>query len=130
MPGTGPLTARQRDYVDHIGSSSSVLLTIVNDILDLATVDAGIMELEIGEVDVDRAVTRRRGDRCRAAAGSMRSSSTSTSRARRRASTVTSIACARCCATFSSTLPIMRRPAARVALICERVEAKGAVLGP
>nr|WP_245260906.1 PAS domain-containing sensor histidine kinase [Chelativorans sp. J32] len=49
---TGPLNLRQREYVDHIGSSSSLLLTIVNDILDLATVDAGIMELEIGEVEI------------------------------------------------------------------------------
>ena len=47
LPASGPLTPRQREYVDHIGSSSSVLLTIVNDILDLATVDAGIMELDI-----------------------------------------------------------------------------------
>jgi signal transduction histidine kinase len=53
---TGPLTERQREYVDHIGSSSSVLLTIVNDILDLATVDAGIMELDIGEVRVDQTI--------------------------------------------------------------------------
>jgi signal transduction histidine kinase len=52
LPATGPLNDRQRDYLDHIGSSSSVLLTIVNDILDLATVDAGIMKLEIGEVRV------------------------------------------------------------------------------
>ncbi|WP_173935070.1 PAS domain-containing sensor histidine kinase [Chelativorans sp. Marseille-P2723] len=49
---TGPLTVRQREYVDHIGSSSSLLLTVVNDILDLATVDAGIMELEISEVEL------------------------------------------------------------------------------
>src|SRR5690606_3791480 len=49
---TGPLTQRQREYVDHIGSSSSLLLTVVNDILDLATVDAGIMELEIGEIRI------------------------------------------------------------------------------
>lgn len=54
---TGPLTQRQREYVDHIGSSSSLLLTVVNDILDLATVDAGIMELEIGEVRVEPIVT-------------------------------------------------------------------------
>ncbi len=53
---TGPLNERQREYVGHIGSSSSVLLTIVNDILDLATVDAGIMELEIGEVQVTETV--------------------------------------------------------------------------
>ncbi len=58
---TGPLNARQREYVGHIGSSSSVLLTIVNDILDLATVDAGIMELEITEVHIAQAV-RAAGD--------------------------------------------------------------------
>lgn len=56
LPGTGPLSQRQREYVEHIGSSSGVLLTIVNDILDLATVDAGIMQLEISEVRVDRAI--------------------------------------------------------------------------
>jgi signal transduction histidine kinase len=56
METTGPLNPRQRDYVDHIGSSSAVLHTIINDILDLATVDAGIMELEIGEVPVSRVV--------------------------------------------------------------------------
>ena len=53
---TGPLLPRQREYIEHIGSSSAVLLTIVNDILDLATVDAGIMELEIGEVAVDSTI--------------------------------------------------------------------------
>jgi signal transduction histidine kinase len=57
LPTTGPLQPRQREYVEHIGSSSSVLLTIVNDILDLATVDAGIMELEISEVRVDQTIT-------------------------------------------------------------------------
>lgn len=56
-PGAGPLTPRQREYIDHIGSSSSVLLTIVNDILDLATVDAGIMELDMGEVPVERTIS-------------------------------------------------------------------------
>ena len=56
LPATGPLGPRQREYVEHIGSSSSVLLTIVNDILDLATVDAGIMELDIAEVDVKKTI--------------------------------------------------------------------------
>ncbi len=56
LPATGPLSPRQREYVEHIGSSSSVLLTIVNDILDLATVDAGIMQLDISEVQIDRTI--------------------------------------------------------------------------
>jgi len=56
LAATGPLNAKQRDYIEHISSSSSVLLTIVNDILDLATVDAGIMELDISEVPVRQTV--------------------------------------------------------------------------
>ncbi|MDO1584704.1 PAS domain-containing sensor histidine kinase [Rhizobium oryzicola] len=52
-PGIGPLNERQSEYVDHISTSSSVLLTIVNDILDLATVDAGIMQLNYSEMDID-----------------------------------------------------------------------------
>lgn len=52
----GPLNERQRDYVDHIVTSSAELDTIVDDILDLATVDAGIMELDISEVPVERIV--------------------------------------------------------------------------
>ncbi|RLQ89638.1 PAS domain-containing protein [Notoacmeibacter ruber] len=48
----GPLTPTQDEYIEHISTSSATLLTIVNDILDLATVDAGMMQLEIEEVDV------------------------------------------------------------------------------
>ena len=48
----GPLNEMQGEYVDHISTSSATLLTIVNDILDLATVDAGMMQLDIEEVDV------------------------------------------------------------------------------
>ncbi|MCM2294428.1 ATP-binding protein [Allorhizobium sp. BGMRC 0089] len=51
-PAIGPLTERQADYIDHISTSSSVLLTIVNDILDLATVDAGIMRLNYSVIDL------------------------------------------------------------------------------
>ena len=49
---TGPLNDKQRDYTAHIMTSSQVLMTIIDDILDLATIDAGIMQLELGEVDV------------------------------------------------------------------------------
>jgi signal transduction histidine kinase len=52
-PGVGELNGRQAEYIDHISTSSSVLLTIVNDILDLATVDAGIMQLTYSETAVD-----------------------------------------------------------------------------
>lgn len=52
-PAIGPLNDRQAEYVDHISTSSSVLLTIVNDILDLATVDAGIMRLDYSDIDLN-----------------------------------------------------------------------------
>ncbi|SEQ50357.1 Signal transduction histidine kinase [Faunimonas pinastri] len=48
----GGLNPQQREYMDHIASSSSALLAIINDILDLATVDAGIMALDIREADI------------------------------------------------------------------------------
>ena len=52
-PGMGDLNDRQAEYLEHISTSSSVLLTIVNDILDLATVDAGIMHLDYTENDLN-----------------------------------------------------------------------------
>ena len=52
-PGVGPLSERQSEYIEHISTSSSLLLTIVNDILDLATVDAGIMHLNYAELSLD-----------------------------------------------------------------------------
>jgi signal transduction histidine kinase len=55
-PKFGPLTTKQSEYVDYILSSSSALLAIINDILDLATIDAGIMELDVSSVDVARTV--------------------------------------------------------------------------
>lgn len=52
-PAIGPLNERQAEYIDHISTSSAVLLTIVNDILDLATVDAGIMQLNLAPIDLN-----------------------------------------------------------------------------
>lgn len=52
----GDLTEKQAEYTDYIMASSSALLAIINDILDLATIDAGIMELDLGEVDIAAAV--------------------------------------------------------------------------
>ena len=52
----GPLNERQHEYVGYVMSSSTALLAIVNDILDLATIDAGIMELDLAEIDVAETV--------------------------------------------------------------------------
>ncbi len=48
----GKLRKQQREYMGHINSSSRALLALINDILDLATVDAGIMMLDIAETDI------------------------------------------------------------------------------
>jgi signal transduction histidine kinase len=51
-PVTGPLTAKQREYLGYITVSTNALLAIINNILDLATIDAGAMTLNLGPVDV------------------------------------------------------------------------------
>jgi signal transduction histidine kinase len=52
----GPLNDKQREYVGYIMQSSSQLLAIVNDILDLSSIDAGLMELDFSEVNADEIV--------------------------------------------------------------------------
>ncbi len=53
---TGPLNDKQRDYTQHIMTSSQALMAIIDDILDLATIDAGIMRLELGEVNLPETI--------------------------------------------------------------------------
>ncbi|MCZ2203490.1 sensor histidine kinase [Bartonella sp. A05] len=54
----GSINKRQHEYLGHIHSESGTLLNIVNDILDLATLDAGIMELDIKPVNIADAMTQ------------------------------------------------------------------------
>ena len=51
-PRTGDLNPKQREYLGDIGASSKTLLAIINDILDLATIDAGGLELNLSSVAV------------------------------------------------------------------------------
>lgn len=44
----GPVNEKQREYLGDIGESGRHLLGLINDILDLAKVEAGKMELELG----------------------------------------------------------------------------------
>jgi signal transduction histidine kinase len=51
-PSTGSLVDKQREYLGYITTSTSALLAIINNILDLATIDAGAMKLNLGQVDI------------------------------------------------------------------------------
>ncbi len=53
-PATGPLNAKQAEYLSYITVSTNALLAIINDILDLASIDAGAMTLNLGSVDIRR----------------------------------------------------------------------------
>ncbi|UTD26934.1 PAS domain-containing sensor histidine kinase [Bradyrhizobium sp. WD16] len=55
-PATGPLTQKQDEYLGYITSSTNALLAIINNILDLATIDAGAMTLNLGPVDIRKAI--------------------------------------------------------------------------
>jgi signal transduction histidine kinase len=55
-PSTGPLTTKQAEYLDYVTKSTNALLALTNNILDLATIDAGAMKLELGPVDIGKAI--------------------------------------------------------------------------
>jgi signal transduction histidine kinase len=51
---TGPLNEKQREYLGYITTSTNALLAIINNILDLASIDAGAMTLDLSPVDIRR----------------------------------------------------------------------------
>ena len=59
-PDVGPLNERQRAYTDYIRASSVTLGVLIDNILDLATVDAGIAELRPEPQDVAALVEKAR----------------------------------------------------------------------
>ena len=52
----GVLNDKQREYLGDIRASSATLLSIINDILDLATIDAGALELNLKSVRVEEVI--------------------------------------------------------------------------
>ncbi len=53
----GSLNAKQIEYAGYVTKSSAALLAIINDILDLATIDMDAMELNLGTVDIAQTMT-------------------------------------------------------------------------
>jgi signal transduction histidine kinase len=55
-PSTGPLMPKQAEYLNYITTSTNSLFALINNILDLATIDAGAMKLELGPVDIRKTI--------------------------------------------------------------------------
>ncbi|MEO1544676.1 MAG: ATP-binding protein, partial [Pseudomonadota bacterium] len=51
-PAIGTLNPKQHEYLNDISFSSETLLAIIDDILDLATIDAGSVELDVTTIEV------------------------------------------------------------------------------
>lgn len=54
----GPVTDEQKEYLTDIMESGQHLLDLINDILDLAKIEAGKMELEPGQFDLKEIIER------------------------------------------------------------------------
>ena len=52
MEIAGPLQPKQREYIGDIHTASTDLMGTIDTLLDLSTIDAGLMELQVEEVDV------------------------------------------------------------------------------
>jgi signal transduction histidine kinase len=55
-PATGSLTPKQTEYLGYITTSTNALLALIDNILDLATIDAGAMKLELGPVEIRKTI--------------------------------------------------------------------------
>ena len=50
----GPLNKRQKEYTSGLQEAGQRLVSLINDILDLSTIEAGYMQLQTGRVDIRR----------------------------------------------------------------------------
>jgi signal transduction histidine kinase len=49
---SGPLSAKQDEYIDAVVTASNALRDLINDILDLSQIEAGAMELDLEKIDL------------------------------------------------------------------------------
>ena len=119
-PAFGPLTDKQREYLGYITASTNALLAIINNILDLATIDAGAMTLNLA---------RRRHPRQHGGGGRRRAGPAGEGQHHARhqaprpasaASPPTSGGCGRSCSICCPTPSAFRRRASTVTLAAER----------
>jgi signal transduction histidine kinase len=52
IPAIGTLNGKQEEYVGHISASADTLKSVIDAILDLASIDAGAMTLDIEPIDI------------------------------------------------------------------------------
>jgi len=52
----GELNQKQKDYTDSIYKSSTTLMSLINDILDLASFEAGNIELDVAKMDIKKCI--------------------------------------------------------------------------
>jgi signal transduction histidine kinase len=57
--GVGSFTGEQRDFLSTIYSASNTMLTLVNDILDVSTIESGKLELHIKKESLKRLIKER-----------------------------------------------------------------------
>jgi len=53
----GALNPKQKEYVEDINYSSQYLMSLVNDVLDLASIEAGYLELELSRFDIYQSIS-------------------------------------------------------------------------
>jgi len=108
------LTNRQREYLHYITVSTNALLAIIDNILDLATIDAGAMKLNLSLVDIRKTMEAAvEGVQDRWSRTGSRSTFPPT--AMSAASSPTNGGCVRSCSICCPTRSASRPPAARCA---------------
>ena len=53
-----PLTAEQRSYAEQVASSGEQMMTIINDVLDVAKIEAGQLELDVTDFALHEAIAQ------------------------------------------------------------------------